>query len=84
MIGRSASSGDLPYQLDAVDFGQYQVEQHQPRLLGPDDARQVPRRAGHERGVAGLESASRTKCRAAGRRPPPGCAAARRAPAPPT
>ena len=54
MTGRSASSGTWTHQLDAVDLGQHQVEQHQPRPLGADDARQVPRRAGHERGVAGL------------------------------
>ena len=46
--------GDPPHQLDAVDLGQHQVEQHQPRPLGPDDSPQVPRRAGDERGVAGL------------------------------
>ena len=45
--------GNLAHQLDAVDIGQHQVEQHQPRPLGPDDARQVPRRPRHERGVAG-------------------------------
>ncbi|MCY4661747.1 MAG: hypothetical protein OXF93_18360 [Acidobacteria bacterium] len=27
--------GDLPHQLDAVGVGQHQVEQHEPRPLGP-------------------------------------------------
>ncbi len=39
-------------QLDAVGVGQHQVEQDQPGLLGPDEARQLPGVAGDQRGVA--------------------------------
>ena len=45
---------DLGHQLDAVDLGQHQVEQDQPRPLGADDAWQVLQHAGQERGVTGL------------------------------
>ena len=45
--------GRLLHQLDAVLAGQDQVEQHQSRLLAPDDLRDLPRLAGHQRGVAG-------------------------------
>ena len=39
------------HQLDPVGPGQHQVQQHQPGLLGPEDARQLPGVAG--RGGAG-------------------------------
>ena len=52
--GEVGKLGDLPHQLDTVGVGQHQVEQHQPRPLGPDDARPFLRRAGHERGEAGV------------------------------
>ena len=40
------------HQLDPVGPGQHQVEQHQPGLLGPEDARQLPGVAGDQGGVA--------------------------------
>ena len=42
------------HQLDAVGPGQHQIEQDQSGLFGLEEARQIPRIAGDQRGVARL------------------------------
>ena len=46
--------GDVPHQLDAVGIGQHEIQQHQMRLLGADNGRQLRVIARHQRGVARL------------------------------